>query len=139
MKSLNLARLAMQTIVQNVPQKTLSYTSYCAMVVKLASGTRAVVIAEAGETANGINGKLVDALDNTLQVPIIPCAAPTQGQGTWHMNDAEQQALKTVLNGNTFNGATIKAVVANRAICDSCAYTLKQQGLQVNGAEAVAP
>src|SRR3954452_22115316 len=102
MKSINLARQAMNTIVQRVPAKTLGYTSYCAMVVKLATGKRVVIISEAGATANGINGKLVDALDTALQVPIIPCAAPTQGLGTWHMNDAEQQALKTFLNGDTF-------------------------------------
>jgi hypothetical protein len=139
MKSLNLARQAMQVITQNVPQKTLAYTSYCAMVVKLASGTRVVVVAEAGATASGINGKLVDALDNNLQAPIIPCASPNDGLGTWHMNDAEQQALRTVFDGETFKGATIRAVVANRAICESCTFTLQQHGMQVNGAEAVAP
>ena len=140
----------MQVIVQNVPQQTLQRTSYCAMVVKLGTGVRAVVIAEAGATASGINGPLVDLLDNQLNVPIIPCADPTPGQGTWHMNDAEQQAMRTVLGtGNqTFVGAAIKAVVANRPICQSCRFTLGQLGLTVGPAvgppvltanEAVAP
>jgi len=136
MKSLNLARQAMQVIVQNVSQKTLGYTSYCAVVVKLSTGVRAVVIAEAGASASGINGTLIDKLDNSLGVPVIPCAAPVLGLGTWHMNDAEQQALRTIFNGETFQGATIKAVVANRAICASCTFTLQQRGLQVAGAEA---
>jgi hypothetical protein len=138
-KSLDLARQAMQTIIQNLPAKTLSYTSYCAVVVKLANGNRAVVVAEAGATAKGINGKLVDTLENTLNCAVVPCADPTPGQGTWHMNDAEQQAMKTIGAGDTFNGATVKAVVANRAICQSCTFMLQQHGLVVNGSEAVAP
>jgi hypothetical protein len=54
------------------------------------------------------------------------------------MNDAEQQALRTFSGESTFQGARIKAVVANRPICQSCTFTLTRQGLQVNGAEAVA-
>jgi len=38
-----------------------------------------------------------------------------------------------------WQGAVLKAVVANRAICPSCTYTLQQHGFAVNGAEAVAP
>ena len=145
MSSLTLARDAMQVILQNVPQQTLQRTTYCAMVVKLATGVQAVVVAEAGATASGINGRLVDLLDNQLcgagGVAIIPCADPTPGQGTWHMNDAEQQALRTVQNpGNqTFVGATIKAVVANRPICAQCSFSLGQLGLTVTASEAVAP
>lgn len=138
MKSINLARNAMQLIVNHVPAQTLGYTSYCAVVVKLANGTRAVVIAEAGASAPGISGTLVDYLDTQLQCPIIPCAAPVIGQGTWHMNDAEQQALRTIFTEPTFNGARVKAVVANRAICPSCTATLQQHGFTVNGAEAEA-
>jgi hypothetical protein len=66
----------------------------------------------------------VDLSDNQLGAAIIGCADPTPGQGTWHMNDAEQQALRTVQNpGNqTFVGATIKAVVANRPILRSMQF-----------------
>lgn len=139
MKSIKLAREAMQIIVQNVQKKTLDYTTYCAMVVKLQNGKRAVVVSEAGQTAKGIAGWLVDKLDVQIEVPIIPCAAPVEGEGTWHMNDAEQQALNTFASGGTFSGAKIKAVVASRTICESCKHTLTKLGLQVNGAEAVAP
>ena len=59
------------------------------------------------------------------------------------MNDAEQQALavfsSAVQGGGVWQGAVLKAVVANRAICPSCTYTLQQHGFAVNGAEAVAP
>lgn len=138
MKSINLAKNAMQLIVNHVPAQTFGYTSYCAVVVKLANGVRAVVVAEAGASAPGISGTLVDYLDTNLQCPIIPCAAPIPGQGTWHMNDAEQQALRTIFTEPTFDGATIKAVVANRTICESCKATLQQHGFTVNGVEAVA-
>jgi hypothetical protein len=140
MKSLTLARQAMNLIVQHVPVQTLNRTSYCAVVVKLASGTRAVVVAEAGATASGIGGPLVDLLDNGLQVPIIPCANPTPGLGFWHMNDAEQQAIQTIQAATgTLQGARIKAVVANRDICPSCTHMLQTMGMIVNNNEAEAP
>jgi hypothetical protein len=143
LKSLTLARNAMNLIVAYLPAKTLSYTSYCAAVVKLQNGNRAVLVTEAGATASGINGKIIDHLENALHVPVLGGAAPTPGQGTWHMNDAEQQALATlagsVQDGGVWQGAVLKAVVANRTICPSCTYTLQQRGFAVNGAEAVAP
>ena len=146
MQSLTLARDAMQVIVENVSKKSLDFTSYCAMVVQLPNrnNVRAVVVAQAGATASGINGRLVDTLDTRFSadgVPIIPCAAPTPGQGTWHMNDAEQQAVITVMNpeDTTFAGVAIKAVVANRPICDQCRFTLKQQGLTLGPAEKPVP
>jgi hypothetical protein len=57
------------------------------------------------------------------------------------MDDAEQQALRTVENpgDTTFAGGAIKAVVANRDICDQCGFTLRQRGLTVTGREATAP
>jgi hypothetical protein len=142
MKSLNLARQAMNVITQRVPQATLNRTSYCAIVVKLANGTRAVVVAEAGATASGINGPLVTAIDSTLGVPVIPCASTIQGLGTWHMNDAEQQAIRTIQTEPTFAGGAIRAAVANRAICGMCQSTLNGLGLIINGgntSEAYVP
>ena len=61
-------------------QQTLERTRYCAMVVQLPNrnNVRAVVVAEAGASARGITGNLVDELDIKLcasdSVAIIPCA-----------------------------------------------------------------
>lgn len=143
MQSLTLAQNAMNLLVGYVPAKTLGYTSYCAAVIKLQNGKRAVLVTEAGATASGINGKLIDHLENALQVPVFGGASPTPGQGTWHMNDAEQQALTVVAasiqGGGVWQGAVLKAVVANRNICASCTFTLQQHGFVVNGVHAVAP
>ena len=137
--SIDLARRAMQVIKDYVSQQTLNRTTYCAMVVQLPNrnNVRAVVVAEAGASARGIVGPLVDLLDNQLQVPIIPCAAPTPDLS----NDAEQQALRTVEKGGdtTFKDGRIKAVVASRNICAQCSPTLGQLGLTVTGCEATAP
>jgi surface antigen len=133
----------MNLIVANLPARTLGYTSYCAAVVKLQNGNRAVLVTEAGASASGINGRLLSQMENALQAPVLGGASPIPGQGTWHMNDAEQQALavlaSAVQDGGVWQGAVLKAVVANRDICPSCAYTLQQRGFAVNGAEAVAP
>jgi len=143
MKSLNLARQAMQVIVQQVPQATLNRTSYCAAVVKLANGNRAVVVAEAGMTASGINGPLASMIEATVGVALIPCAYLLQGPGTWHINDAEQQAIRIIGSAEgALSGAQIKAVVANRRICDMCQFTLIQLGLIINAhndSEAYVP
>jgi hypothetical protein len=145
MKSINLACQAMKVIVGNVSPQTLSRTSYCAMVLKLGNGQRVVLIAEAGASARGINEPLLERIENALNavspnVAVIGCAAPTLGQGTWHMNDAEQQALQIhSQDDGALTGSVIKAVVANRPICASCTFTLTQHGLVVNGAEATAP
>jgi hypothetical protein len=142
-KSLTLARNAMNFIVGYLPARTLSYTSYCAAVIKLQNGNRAVLVTEAGASASGITGTLLSQMETALHVPVLGGASPTPGQGTWHMNDAEQQALAVfsaaVQNGGVWQGAVLKAVVANRAICPSCTYTLQQHGFAVNEAEAVAP
>jgi hypothetical protein len=130
---IDLARRAMEVITGYVGQQALIRTTYCAMVVQLPNrnNVRAVVVAEAGASARGIVGPLVDQLDSRLQVPIIPCAAPTPDLS----NDAEQQALRTFENGDaTFKDGAIKAVVASRPICGLCAPTLRQRGLTVGPA-----
>ena len=141
---LKLAQDAMDVITAYYKgQQTLDRTTYCAMVVQLPNrnNVRAVVVAEAGASARGITGTLVDKLDIKLcaggSVAIIPCAAPTPDL----TNDAEQQALRTVQKGGdtTFKGGAIKAVVASRAICNACSLSLSQLGLTVTGCEATAP
>ena len=141
---LKLAQDAMDVITAYYKgQQTLDRTTYCAMVVQLPNrnNVRAVVVAEAGASARGITGTLVDKLDIKLcaggSVAIIPCAAPTPDL----TNDAEQQALRTVQKGGdtTFKGGAIKAVVASRDICKACGFTLSQLGLTVTGCEATAP
>ena len=104
------------------------------MAIKLDNGNRAFLVAEAGASVKGINGPLLNDLDKILQEAVVGCADPTPGVGTWHMNDAEQQALRVWRDG--FRGSTIEAVVATRTICASCRHTLTHLGLQINGAEA---
>jgi len=76
-------------------------------------------------------------VENAVDVAVIGCAAPIPGQGTWHMNDAEQQALAIWRTG--YPTATLKAIKATRNICQSCSFFLGQYGLIVNGTEATAP
>jgi len=137
MKSINLARQAITVITNNVSAQALGYTTYCAAVIRLANGNRAILIAAAGATASGISATLLNLIENTVNVAVIGCAAPTQGQGTWHMNDAEQQALTIFSTG--YSTATLKAIKATRNICPSCTFFLSQRGLIVTGTEAVAP
>ena len=135
MTTLDLARLAIANIRNLVPDATLNRTTYCAMVIQLNNGNCAVLVAEAGASVRGVNGPLISDLERILSTPVIGCADPIPGLGTWHMNDAEQQALK-IWNKGYKDCSTLKAVVATRPICASCTHTLTQLGLQVNGAEA---
>ncbi len=139
-QSLAIARAAMNLIVGRLPAQTLSRTSYCAMVVKLTNGNRAILVAEAGRSAGGVNGPLLEYLQASLNIAVAGCAFPIQGLGTWHMNDAEQQALRIhSQQEGALAGSRIRAVVANRDICASCSHTLTTMGMVVNGADAWVP
>jgi hypothetical protein len=136
-KSIIAARGAINVITQRVSAQALGYTTYCAAVIKLPNGNRGILIAEAGASASGISASLLSAIENQVQMAVIGSASTVPGQGTWHMNDAEQQALRIWQEG--YPTAVLKAVKATRAICDSCTYFLQQRQLIVNGDEAVAP
>lgn len=136
-KSIVAARQAILVIRQNVSAQALGYTTYCASVIKLSNGNRGVLIAEAGANAPGISNNLLATIENLLQMAVLGCASTIAGQGTWHMNDAEQQALR--IWQQNYPDAALKAVKATRAICASCHYTLQQYGMVVNGDEAEAP
>lgn len=136
-KSILAARQAIVVITQQVSAQALGYTTYCAAVIKIANGNRGLLIAEAGASAAGISGNLLSSIENQVQMAVLGCASPVSGQGTWHMNDAEQQALRIWQEG--YPTAVLKAVKATRAICPSCTHFLQQRLLNVNGDEAVAP
>jgi hypothetical protein len=131
---------AVAEIVKAVPKKSLGYTTYAAGFVKTGRGVEAVMISEAGASPGGIPNGLLEKLEARLQMAILGCAAPVPGQGTWHMNDAEQQILRTITEADgELAGAKLRAIAANRDICTSCSYTLQQWGLKVSGAVAEAP
>ena len=138
---LNTAHMAIGVIRANVPPTTLARTTYCAAVGERPDGTRMVLIAEAGAQASGINAPLIGLIEaalpavtvNQVTIPtaiVIPCANTIAGAGYFHMNDAEQQAIRTFLDGadSSFNGFTLKAVVATREICQGCRAMLGRNG-----------
>jgi hypothetical protein len=146
-RGLDIARGVVATMRANAREKELGFTTYCALVANSASLKRRMVfIAEAGASADGISGPFLTRLENAYpDAAFLGCAAPLVGDGTWAMNDAERQAIRIyqawVQDGGgrvEFHRPTIEAVVATRPICESCCSHLRQLGLQVAGAEAVA-
>lgn len=142
-KSLNLARAAMGAIVAQVGPGPLGFTTYAAATIRLADGRRAIMVTTAGAGANGIPPAILNAVELACPgVAVFGAADTVQGQGNWHMNDAEQQVLRTMFaiqNQGAFAGSVLKAVVASRNICASCTHFLQVRGFAVNGTEADAP
>jgi len=146
MPEIDTARTVISHILDVVPSTTLSRTTYCALVVLRPDGSEVVYVAEAGATASGISGPLLDSIQNSVDVNtqiIVGSASTETGLGTWHMNDAEQQALRIasdhISNSPSMLGSVLKAIKANRDICDSCTHTLRSlYGMTINGSEATA-
>jgi len=137
-----------QVLLSRLPSGTLSRTTYAVCVVTTTDGTPVVIVSEAGAGASGISGPLLEHISERLRLQtdanfaVMGCAAPTPGQGQWHMNDAEIQIINTLQQASSDGGAlanaNVLAIGATRVFCESCTFRLRSIGLQINEARTLA-